>query len=239
MNGPKKFIGKLIELVLAGVVLTYLGLHTINFFMFTFPADQQYLAWLGFGLTGGALIAYLAIFLWVADTDLKKTIAVLMMLVSGVGEILAAGFGMQIEAWARMGWTMTQQDFDNMLLAIRVLAFAHAGAMVVYIAGDKIGELFGDHDGDGIPNIVDPDYKPVEKPKENKRSVLRFPWQKKPAVIQNNQDVGQQRIDMQGFTPEQMMELARHMVEIQAQNKAKQESANGNGATDPTHQSSR
>jgi hypothetical protein len=232
MNGPKKFIGKLVELALAAVVLVYLGLHTINFFMFTFPPEQQYLAWLGFGLTGGAMIGYLIIFLWVADTDLKKTIAVLMMLVSGVGEILAAGFGMTIEAWSRMGWQMTQQDFDTMLLAIRVLAFAHAGAMVVYIAGDKIGELFGDHDGDGTPNFLDPDYKPVTVVKPNKSSTFRFPWQK--PAIQNNSVIGKlPQIRMDNFTPEQLVELAKHAQEIEARNKVGVP-ANGNGATDPT-----
>lgn len=163
-NAPKKFIGALIKIVLAAVVLVYLGLHTINFFTFTFPPDQWYLAWLGFGLTGGGLIGYLVVFLWDADSQLKRTVALLMILVCGVGEVLAAGFGMQIEAWARQGWQMTQQDFDMMLLAVRALAFAHFVALTVYIAGDKIGEMFGDHDKDGIPNWRDPDYKRNDTP---------------------------------------------------------------------------
>jgi hypothetical protein len=158
-NGPKKIIGAIIKLALAAVVLVYLGLHTINFFSYTFPPEQWYLAWLGFGLTGAGLIGYLIVFLWDADSQLKKTTALLMILVCGVGEVLAAGFGMQIEAWAKNGWMMTEQDFNMMLLAIRALAFAHFIALTVYTAGDKIGEMFGDHDGDGVPNIVDPDYK--------------------------------------------------------------------------------
>lgn len=224
----KRFIGKIVEFVLGAIVLVYLGLHTINFFVFTFPPEQQYLAWLGFGLTGGALIGYLLIFLWVADTNLKKTIALIMMVVSGIGEILAAGFGMTIEAWSRMGWQMTQQDFDTMLLAIRALAFAHAFALVAYIAGDKIGELLGDHDGDGTINALDPDYKPVTVVKPNKSSAFRLPWQK-PAIVQNNADVGQlPQIRMDNLTPEQLMELAKRAQDLSAMNAAAQ-SGNGNG----------
>jgi hypothetical protein len=153
---PKKLIGALIKVVIGAIVLTYLGLHTINFFNYTFPPDQQYLSWLGFGLTGGGLIGYLVIFLWDADTQLKKVVALLMTIICGIGEVLAAGFGMTIEAWTRQGWTMTQQDFDTMLLAIRALAFAHFVALIVYMAGDKITSLFGDDDGDGIINLLDP-----------------------------------------------------------------------------------
>jgi hypothetical protein len=205
-------------------VLVYLGLHTINFFTFTFPPDQQYLAWLGFGLTGGALIGYLVIFLWAADTDLKKSIAVIMMVVSGIGEILAAGFGMTIEAWARMGWTMTQQDFDTMLLAVRVLAFAHALALVVYIAGDKIGELIGDHDGDGVPNMIDPDYKPVEK--QNKSSGFRL-FGKKPAALPAPTPVRQFNL-----SEEQIAGLLAMLNEQKVGQGGVP--VNGNGATDPT-----
>jgi hypothetical protein len=158
----KIITGAVAKGLLALVVLIYLGLHTINFFMFTFPPEQWYLAGLGFGLTGGGAIVYLIIFLWEADTVLKKWTALIMTFVCFVGEVLAAGFGMQIEAWARNGWTMTQTDFDMMLLAIRVLAFIHALALVVYVAGDKVGELFGDHDGDGVINAVDPDYKALK-----------------------------------------------------------------------------
>lgn len=159
VSGPKKYIAMGLKVVLAAIVMVYLGLHTINFFNFTFPPDQQYLSWLGFGLTGGGLIVYLIVFLWDADTDLKKTVALIMTIVCGIGEVLAAGFGMQIEAWARSGWTMTQQDFDTMLLAIRALAFAHFLALVIYIAGDNIGKIFEDKNHNHIPDFLE---KPVQ-----------------------------------------------------------------------------
>lgn len=188
---PKKLVGAALKIVIAAVVLVYLGLHTINFFMFTFPPDQWYLSWLGFGLTGGGLIIYLIIFLWDADTQLKKVVALTMVVVCGIGEVLAAGFGMTIEAWARNGWQMTQSDFDMMLLAIRILAFAHFLALVIYIAGDKIGEMFGDADGDGIPNWRDPDYQ--GKPETPKQVVRQYSAEEIQAFMKfmNENNVGQ------------------------------------------------
>jgi len=185
VNGtPKTLVGALVKIVLAAIVMVYLGLHTINFFTFTFPPDQWYLAWLGFGLTGGGLIGYMIVFLWDADSDLKKTTAMLMILVCGVGEVLAAGFGMQIEAWAKNGWVMTEQDFNMMLLAIRALAFAHFAALTVYVAGDKIGEMF-DKNHNGIPDFME----------RKEREVVRQP-EPRP-----------------GFTPEQLEQIAAFMRE--------------------------
>lgn len=166
MNKAKKLIGGLIKFTVGAVVMVYLGLHTINFFMYTFPDNQWYLAWLGFGLTGGGLIGYLIVFLWDADSDLKRVISLIMMIICGVGEVMAAGFGMEIEAWTKAGFVLTEQDFNMMLLVVRILAFVHFLALILYIAGDKVGEMFGDHDKDGIPNYRDPDYK---KNKQNKQ----------------------------------------------------------------------
>jgi hypothetical protein len=159
----KKITGAVVKAIIALVVLAYLGLHTINFFMYTFPPEQWYLSWLGFGLTGGGLIGYLIVFLWDDGTILQKWVALIMVVVCGIGEVAAAGFGMTIEAWAKSGWTMTEQDFNMMLLAIRALAFTHFLALVVYTAGNQIGELFGDHDKDGVINALDPDYRVFAK----------------------------------------------------------------------------
>jgi hypothetical protein len=155
----KKLTGFAAELVAAVVVLAFLGLHSINFFTFVFPPDQLHYAWLGFGLTGGGFVAYLVIFLWKADTILKKWTALIISAISGIGEILTAIFGMQVEAWKKSGWALTEDDFSYMLLAVGLLALAHAISFTVYLAGDKIGELFADDDGDGTPNAVDPDYQ--------------------------------------------------------------------------------
>lgn len=155
----KKIIGMFVKVILAGVVAAFLGIHSLNFFTYTFPADQFFYAYLGFGLTSGGVFGYLLLFLWDADTSLKKTIAFVMLLVSILGEILAAGFGMQVESWSKSGFEMTEGDLSMMIIVISVLGFLHGLALIGYFAGDKIAELFQDDDGDGIPNVLDPDYR--------------------------------------------------------------------------------
>jgi hypothetical protein len=156
---PKRIAGFAAKAVIGAVVLAFLGLHSINFFMFTFPVEQSYYAWLGFGLTGGGLVGYLIVFLWEADTALKNFVSFAMVIICGIGEVLAALFGMQIESWKKAGFALTEQDFNTMLLVVGILAFIHFFALVAYLAGEKVIVLFGDEDGDGIKNYRDKDYK--------------------------------------------------------------------------------
>lgn len=155
----KKFIGTGVKIIIATVVIAFLGLKSLDFFNFTTPLDQWYYAYLGFGLTGGGVIAYLIVFMFDADTELKKTIAIVMLAVCTIGEVVTAGFGLQVNAWQQSGFQMQEADFKAMVLAVQLLAFAHAIALIFYIAGDKIIEAFGDEDKDGIPNYRDADYK--------------------------------------------------------------------------------
>ncbi len=155
----KKYIGAAIKIVIAAVVIAFLGLKSLDFFTFTTPADQWFYAYLGFGLTGGGVIAYLLIFMWDADTDLKKTVAMVMLAICIIGELTTAGFGLQIDAWEKIGYQPNDSDFEAMVLAVQLLGFAHAAALVIYTAGDAIGKAFGDEDKDGTPNFLDPDYK--------------------------------------------------------------------------------
>jgi hypothetical protein len=155
----KKYIGAAIKIVIAAVVIAFLGLKSLDFFTFTTPAEQWYYAYLGFGLTGGGVIAYLLIFMWDADTDLKKTVAMVMLAICIIGELTTAGFGLQIDAWEKIGYQPNDSDFAAMVLAVQLLGFAHAAALVIYTAGDAIGKAFGDEDKDGVPNFLDPDYK--------------------------------------------------------------------------------
>jgi hypothetical protein len=152
----KKFLANALKLVLLSVVAAFLALHSINLFQFVFPPDQQYLAWLGFGLTGFGAVAYLIMFLWEGGTTLQKSVSLAMAVICSIGEVLAALFGMQIESWKKAGFALTQNDFTTMLMVIGILSIAHFFALITYFAGDKIGELFTDKDGDGIPDIVDP-----------------------------------------------------------------------------------
>lgn len=159
----KKYIGAAIKILIAFVVIAFLGLKSLDFFTFTTPAEQWYYAYLGFGLTGGGVIAYLLVFMWDADTDLKKTVAIVMLAICIIGELTTAGFGLQIDAWEKIGYVPTDSDFSAMVLAVQLLGFAHAAALVIYTAGDAIGTAFGDDDKDGTPNIIDPDYRKKNK----------------------------------------------------------------------------
>jgi hypothetical protein len=155
----KKLIGAGIKVVIALVVLAFLGLKSLDFFFFTTPADQWYYAYLGFGLTGGGVIAYLIIFLWDADTSLRKAIAITMLAVCLLGELATAGFGLKVDAWQKGGFQLADSDFESMIFVVQLLGFAHALALLGYVAGDRLAEAFGDEDGDGIPNYRDVDYK--------------------------------------------------------------------------------
>lgn len=154
----KKFLSSALKFVLLGVVAAFLALHSINLFSFVFPADQQYLAWLGFGLTGFGAVTYLIMFMWEGATVLQRSVSLGMAVICSIGEVLAAIFGMMIESWTKAGFTLTENDFQAMLLVVGFLSIAHFFALITYFAGDKIGELFGDADGDGVINALDPDY---------------------------------------------------------------------------------
>ena len=171
----KKLIGSGVKIIIVAVVAAFLGMRSLDFFNFVTPSEQSYYAWLGFGLTGGGLVAYLLIFMWDADTPLKKTVAIVMLAICTLGELLTAGYGLQIDAWRKANYVLTETDFTSMVRMVQLLAFAHAAAMIAYMAGDKLAEAFGDHDGDGIPNFRDSDYKRHQKPQERPQAPQRTP----------------------------------------------------------------
>ena len=134
------------------VVLAFLGLHTLNFFAWTFPDDQAMYRPLGFGLTGGAFIVYVLVFKYGAKTDLKRFVALSMIIICGLGELAAAGFGMQIEAYTNAGIQLTAKSIDLMIWAIRILGGIHAVALVLDFIGDDIGAAW--KKGEPIDNTV-------------------------------------------------------------------------------------
>jgi hypothetical protein len=178
----KKIFGFGVKMLLAAVVILFMGLQSLNFFTFVFPADQWYYAYLGFGLTSGAVIGYLIIFATDSDSPLKKVIAMSMMAISLLGELATAGYGMQLEAQIKSGLVLTQTDYDFMILAVKLLGMAHGIALIAYFAGDKIVEAMGDADGDGIPNILDKDY--IEYKKNNKQNQPQTRPQMRPVPMQ-------------------------------------------------------
>lgn len=158
----KKWFALGIKVILSSMVFIFLANSTIKFFDFIVPTDAGELAiykYLGIGLTGGGMIGYLGLFLWDEGTKLKKTIALIMMVVCLIGELFTAGFGMQVAEWRRAGVAFDAQSVSYMLLAVQLLALAHGLALIGYFAGEEIAVAWGDHDGDGIPNMIDPDYK--------------------------------------------------------------------------------
>src|SRR5690349_21327271 len=222
----KKYIGAGFKIVIALVVLAFLGLRSLDFFYFVTPADQWYYAYLGFGLTSGAVVAYLIIFLWDADTELKKSIAISMLAFCILGELATAGFGLQVNAWKAGNFQITQSDFSWMILVIQLLGFAHALALVGYVAGDAIIWAFQDDDGDRIPNMLDPvDNRTGQATRRPKFQLFR---NKKQAPAPET--VGQTQISFNNFSPDQMIELAKHVEEINLRNKMGQGSNNNHKA---------
>lgn len=161
----KRLFGFAAKIIVSVVVLAFLGLHSLNFFQFTFPPEQWYYSYLGFGLTSGGVILYLVMFMTESDTVLKRFIAITMLAVSLIGELATAGFGMQIESWRTAGYALTESDFQFMIIGVQILSLCHGLAMVAYFAGDKIITAFADDDKDGIPNAFDKDYRQKSAPK--------------------------------------------------------------------------
>lgn len=154
----RKALGWLMFGLVMLMVAGFLALHTLNLFTFVFPSTQSQWAWLGFGFTSLGAIGYLVDFLWLAKTTLQKVVAVIMAFVSFVSEAVAAFFGMQVETYRKIGFSLTEQEVNTILTIIGILGVLHFFALIAHFAGDKIIELFGDHDGDGISNYQDPDY---------------------------------------------------------------------------------
>jgi hypothetical protein len=151
----KRITGYVAAALVAVIVLAFLGLHSLSFFEFTFPDDQSIYAYLGFGLTSGGVVLYLVMLITLAETPLQKFTSIAMLAVSVLGEIITAMFGMRVEAWQSAGFALTQEDFDNMFLAVGILGLLHGIALVSHFAGDAIINAFKDDDGDGTPNLFD------------------------------------------------------------------------------------
>lgn len=155
----KQWIGTFLKILLAGVVIAFEVSQSLEFFSFVYPPDKWYEAYLGLGLTSGAMLIYMYLFAFDGKSSLQRTLSLIMMVVSILASITVAGFGMQVEAWRKAGIVMTESDITFMIMAIRLLLFVHGGVLAMYFTGDKIVAALGDDDGDGVPNFVDPDYR--------------------------------------------------------------------------------
>lgn len=142
MNG--KYAGDYISIIfkvaISLVVALFMASHSINGFEFMFGENGGYQVWFAFGLTGGALIAYIPIFKFAKD-ELHKTIALCMLVVSLVGELLAFGFGMKVESYKSAGITFTVDEIQTITEVFQILGALHGLAMVGFVIGHDIADL--------------------------------------------------------------------------------------------------
>ena len=193
----KKWIALILKIALAAVIAVFLGSESLNFFEYVFPPDQWYLAYTGLGLTMGAAFVYLYLLLNDADTPLQRTIALIMTIVGVVGELASAGFGMQIEAWKKSGWVLTESDFDFMILVIRIMMLVHGIALLLYWTGDRVFEILEESTGkdfnkDGrIGKNNSSNNRPQNAPNRAQNQQARAGGENTPRPAQQNASGGQ------------------------------------------------
>jgi hypothetical protein len=138
-------LGKLFAIgaivVTAVTVLIFLGLHSLTTFQYVFFSQPVY-AWLGFGLTSGAFIAYAAKLKWWTDTLLAKAVSIIMIALTFGGELVTAGFGLKLESYKAAGIVFTEQDVKSMILAVQALGFIHGLALIADFLGPEIIKAF-------------------------------------------------------------------------------------------------
>jgi hypothetical protein len=133
------WIGFFAKIILAVAMLLYLGMHSYNFFTFTFKGDQWIFAILGLFTTSIGFLLWLAIYLYIAKDGLQKAIAIGMIFVSLGGEFAVAAFDMYINISGQLSnaaWTV--EDLRNMSYIIAGLALLNGLALVIDIAGKQI-----------------------------------------------------------------------------------------------------
>jgi hypothetical protein len=150
------YLGGIAKVVLAVAMLLYLGLHSYNFFSFTFKGDQWIFAILGLFTTSVGFILWLAVYLWAAEDGLEKAVSIIMMFVSLFGEFATAGFDMYMNISDTMGMQQfTPTDVRNMSYIIAGLALLNGLALVAGVAGQQIM--------DDISNVKFPKFRKPNK----------------------------------------------------------------------------
>jgi hypothetical protein len=162
-NGLGKTVAIGLGVIMAIVVLVFLGLHSLNFFTFTFVGGQEIYAWLGFGLTSGGLLAYVAKYKFYSPSRLSQFVDLGMIIVCLFGELATAGFGMRLDSMKEAGLSLTKQDIDMMILAVQALGFVHAIALIIEVVGDQIGDDFKVHPMLANDTVFEPASKKYEQ----------------------------------------------------------------------------
>ena len=155
-QGAGYFLGLFAKIVLAVAMLLYLGMHSYNFFTFTFKGDQWIFAILGLFTTSIGFILWLVVYLYAAEDGLEKAVAIIMLFVSLLGEFAVAGFDMFMNITDTLATaTFTAADLRNMSYIIAGLALLNGLALVAGVAGQQIM--------DDLSNVK----SPVRKTKKN------------------------------------------------------------------------
>jgi hypothetical protein len=138
-GGAGYFLGLIAKIVLAIAMLLYLGMHSYNFFSFTFKGDQWIFSILGLFTTSIGFILWLAIYLYAAEEGLERAVSIIMMFVSLLGEFAVAGFDMYMNITDTLSTAaFTAQDLRNMSYIIAGLALLNGLALVAGVAGQQI-----------------------------------------------------------------------------------------------------
>jgi hypothetical protein len=133
------WIGWISKVIMAVAMLLYLGLHSYNFFTWTFKDDQWIFAVLGLFTTSIGVLLWLAIYLYVAEDGLEKAVSIIMLFVSLLGEFAAAGFDMFMNISGQFNMaSLTATDLRNMSYIVAGLALLNGLALVAGVAGQQI-----------------------------------------------------------------------------------------------------
>ena len=150
----KNIFGQAAEIIIILIVSGFMFTESMNFFYYAFPPDQQNIAWLGLGLTGGGMIAYFVMLkTGQANTPLKRVIILTMIAVCTLGELATAGYGASVEMLKNSGMSMTTEGVQTFVLVIRILGLFHALALIGFLGGDDIAAALEDKNHDGVPDI--------------------------------------------------------------------------------------
>lgn len=137
--GAGYYLGLIAKLVMAVAMLLYLGLHSYNFFSFTFQGDQWIFSILGLFTTSIGFILWLAIYLYAAEEGLERAVTIIMMFVSLLGEFAVAGFDMYMNITNTLATaSFSAEDLRNMSYIIAGLALLNGLALVAGVAGQQI-----------------------------------------------------------------------------------------------------
>ena len=139
-NGSAGYwLGAIAKVVLGVAMLLYLGMHSYNFFTFTFKGDQWIFSILGLFTTSIGFILWLAVYLWAAEDGLERAVTLIMMFVSLLGEFAVAGFDMYMNITGSFNTAgFTDGDLRNMSYIIAGLALLNGLALVAGVAGQQI-----------------------------------------------------------------------------------------------------